>query len=66
MGLAGAFFLRLVGLFAPKATPKEIIGRLDGAAVQALADPAPRSRLADLDLRFSRLNDKRRGRWAHL
>jgi tripartite-type tricarboxylate transporter receptor subunit TctC len=36
------------GLFAPKGTPKDIIGKLNGAAVAALADPAVRSRLADL------------------
>ena len=35
-------------LFAPKSTPKEIIDRLNGAAAQALADPAARSRLGDL------------------
>jgi tripartite-type tricarboxylate transporter receptor subunit TctC len=35
-------------LFAPKGTPKEIIDRLNAAAVQALADPAVQSRLADL------------------
>src|SRR6516164_7824492 len=36
------------GLFAPKGTPKDIIGKLNAAAVAALADPAVRSRLADL------------------
>jgi tripartite-type tricarboxylate transporter receptor subunit TctC len=36
------------GLFAPKGTPKDIIGKLNEAAVAALADPAVRSRLADL------------------
>ncbi len=36
------------GLFAPKGTPTEIIDRLNTATVQALADPAVRSRLADL------------------
>ena len=35
------------GLFAPKGTPKDIIGKLNAAAVAALADPAVRSRLAD-------------------
>jgi tripartite-type tricarboxylate transporter receptor subunit TctC len=35
-------------LFAPKGTPKEIIGKLNAAAVEALADPAIRSRLVDL------------------
>ena len=35
-------------LFAPRGTPKEIIDRLNMTAVQALADPALRSRLLDL------------------
>ena len=34
--------------FAPKGTPKEIIDRLNAAAVQALADPAVQSRLANV------------------
>jgi tripartite-type tricarboxylate transporter receptor subunit TctC len=36
------------GLFAPKGTPKEIVGKLNAAAIEALADPAVRSRLIDL------------------
>jgi tripartite-type tricarboxylate transporter receptor subunit TctC len=38
------------GLFAPKGTPKDIIAKLNAAAVAALADPAVRSRLADLGM----------------
>jgi tripartite-type tricarboxylate transporter receptor subunit TctC len=34
----------------PKGTPREIISRLNAAAVEALADPAARSRLIDLGL----------------
>ena len=37
-----------LALFAPKNVPKEIIGRLNAAAMEALADEALRSRLADL------------------
>jgi tripartite-type tricarboxylate transporter receptor subunit TctC len=37
-------------LFAPKGTPKEIIDPLNAATVQALADPAVRSRIADLGM----------------
>jgi hypothetical protein len=33
---------------APKGTPKEIIGRLNAATVEALADSAVRSRLGDI------------------
>jgi tripartite-type tricarboxylate transporter receptor subunit TctC len=36
------------GIFAPKGTPKEAVSRLNAAAVEALADPAVRSRLVDL------------------
>jgi tripartite-type tricarboxylate transporter receptor subunit TctC len=36
------------GLWAPKATPKDVIARLNGAARGALADPAVRQQLADL------------------
>ena len=36
------------GVFAPKGTPKDIIGKLNAAVVSALADPAVRSRLAGL------------------
>jgi tripartite-type tricarboxylate transporter receptor subunit TctC len=38
------------GFFAPKGTPREIISRLNAAAVEALADPAVRSRFIDLGL----------------
>ena len=37
-----------IGLFAAKGTPKDMIGRLNAAAVQALADPAVRSRFVEL------------------
>jgi tripartite-type tricarboxylate transporter receptor subunit TctC len=37
-----------LGFFAPKGTPSDIIGKLNAAAVEALADPAVRSRLDGL------------------
>ena len=37
-----------VGLFAPKGTPKAIIAKLHAAIVEALADPAVQSRLAQV------------------
>jgi tripartite-type tricarboxylate transporter receptor subunit TctC len=37
-----------LGLFAPKNTPKDIIGELNAAAVETLADPVMRSRLVNL------------------
>ena len=48
MGLPAVSWSAWFGLFAPKGTPKEIIGRLNAAAVEALGDPAVRSRLAEL------------------
>ena len=35
-------------LFAPKGTPTAVVGKLNAAAVEALADPIVRSRLVDL------------------
>jgi tripartite-type tricarboxylate transporter receptor subunit TctC len=35
---------------SPKGTPREIISRLNAAAVEALADPAVRLRFSDLGL----------------
>jgi tripartite-type tricarboxylate transporter receptor subunit TctC len=37
-------------LFAPKGMPKDIISKLNVAAVDALADPAVRSRFVDLGM----------------
>jgi tripartite-type tricarboxylate transporter receptor subunit TctC len=48
MGLPALSFSAWNGLFAPRGTPREIIGRLNAAAVEALADPAVRFRLVDL------------------
>jgi len=36
------------GLWAPKGTPRDVIAKLNAAAVDALADPAVRSKLAEL------------------
>jgi tripartite-type tricarboxylate transporter receptor subunit TctC len=48
IGMPALSFSGWNGLFAPKGTPKDIIGRLNAAAVEALADPAVRSRFVDL------------------
>jgi tripartite-type tricarboxylate transporter receptor subunit TctC len=50
MGLPSVSYSAWQALFAPKNVPKEIIGKLNAAAVEALADGAVRSRLADLGL----------------
>jgi tripartite-type tricarboxylate transporter receptor subunit TctC len=50
MGLPALSFSAWFGLFAPRSTPSEIIRKLNAAAVDALADPAVRTRLVDLGL----------------
>jgi tripartite-type tricarboxylate transporter receptor subunit TctC len=50
MGLPTVSYPGSFGFFAPKGTPRDITGKLNAAAVEALADPAVRSRLADLGL----------------
>jgi tripartite-type tricarboxylate transporter receptor subunit TctC len=47
-GVPGLYISVWHGLWAPKGTPKDIIGKLNAAVVDALADPTVRSRLADL------------------
>jgi tripartite-type tricarboxylate transporter receptor subunit TctC len=47
-GLPGFYFTFWHALWAPKGTPKEIIAKLNEAAVRALEDPNVRARLADL------------------
>jgi len=49
-GVPGLYMSGWFGFFAPKRTPKDIVGKLNGAMVQALADPAVRGRFADLGL----------------
>jgi tripartite-type tricarboxylate transporter receptor subunit TctC len=48
IGLPTLSFSSWFGLFAPKGTPKDTIEKLNGAALEAMADPAVRSRLVDL------------------
>jgi tripartite-type tricarboxylate transporter receptor subunit TctC len=48
MGLPTVSYSGWWGLFAPKGTPKDIIGKLNAAVVEALADPVVQSRLVDL------------------
>jgi tripartite-type tricarboxylate transporter receptor subunit TctC len=48
MGLPSVSYAAWLALFAPKNVPKEIIGKLNAAAVEALADQAVRARLVDL------------------
>jgi tripartite-type tricarboxylate transporter receptor subunit TctC len=48
MGLPTLSFSSWFGLFAPRGTPRDIISKLNGAVVAALADPVVQSRLVDL------------------
>jgi tripartite-type tricarboxylate transporter receptor subunit TctC len=48
MELPALTYSHWFGLFAPKGTAAEIIGALNAAATEALADPIAQSRLADL------------------
>jgi tripartite-type tricarboxylate transporter receptor subunit TctC len=47
-GLPGFYSSIWFGLWVPKNTPKDIVNKLNTAVVDTLADPAVRSRLADL------------------
>jgi tripartite-type tricarboxylate transporter receptor subunit TctC len=47
-GVPGLYMAPWQAIWAPKGTPKDIIGRLNGAVVKTLADPAVRQKLAEL------------------
>jgi tripartite-type tricarboxylate transporter receptor subunit TctC len=47
-GVPGFYISAWQGIWVPKGTPKDIIGKLNGAIVNALADPSVRRRLIDL------------------
>ena len=49
-GIPGLYASGWFGLFGPKGMPKEVVARLNSAMVQALADPAVKTRFADLCL----------------
>jgi tripartite-type tricarboxylate transporter receptor subunit TctC len=48
VGLTGLYVSSWQALWAPKATPKIVIDKLNAAVVDALNDPALRQRLVDL------------------
>ena len=48
VGLPALSYSAWFGLFAPRGTPTDIIGKLNSAAVEALADPGVRSRIVEL------------------
>jgi len=50
MGISGMDISFWHGLWAPKGTPKDIVDKLNAAAVKALADPAVKERVAALGM----------------
>ena len=48
VGLPALTYANWYGLFAPRGTPNEVVGKLNAAAVEALADPTVRERLAQV------------------
>ncbi|WP_291853900.1 tripartite tricarboxylate transporter substrate-binding protein [Bradyrhizobium sp.] len=49
-GVPGLYMSGWFGFWAPKATPKDVIARLNAATVEALADPAIQKRFTELGL----------------
>jgi tripartite-type tricarboxylate transporter receptor subunit TctC len=49
-GVPGLYMSGWFGFFAPKNTPKSVIGTLNAAMMQVLADPAVKARFAELGL----------------
>jgi tripartite-type tricarboxylate transporter receptor subunit TctC len=49
-GIPGLYVSVWYGLWVPKGTPKDVIAKLNAAAVAAMADPAVRNRMTDLGL----------------
>jgi tripartite-type tricarboxylate transporter receptor subunit TctC len=47
-GLPGLYISFWQAIWVPKGTPKEVVGKLNAAVVDALADPSVRQKLADL------------------
>jgi tripartite-type tricarboxylate transporter receptor subunit TctC len=49
-GVPGLYMSGWFGFFAPKATPKDVIAKLNGAMMQVLADPAVKAKFSELGL----------------
>jgi tripartite-type tricarboxylate transporter receptor subunit TctC len=65
-GLPGFHMTLWSGLWVPKDTPKDIIAKLNAAAVAALSDPAVRKKLEDLGLEMppkDQLSPEALGTW---
>jgi tripartite-type tricarboxylate transporter receptor subunit TctC len=57
-GLPGFYISVWNALWVPKSTPKEIVARLNAAAVEAMADPVVRQHLSDLGLDIPSLDQQ--------
>jgi tripartite-type tricarboxylate transporter receptor subunit TctC len=57
-GLPGFFASLWYGLWVPKGTPKDIVAKLNATLVQVLANPSVRSRLDDLGIQISPLDQQ--------
>jgi tripartite-type tricarboxylate transporter receptor subunit TctC len=65
-GLSGFHMTLWSGLWVPKDTPKEIVARLNAAAVDAMNDPAVRKKFEDLGLQMpprDKLSPEALGAW---
>jgi tripartite-type tricarboxylate transporter receptor subunit TctC len=65
-GLPGFHMTLWSGLWVPKGTPKEIVAKLNAAAVEALGDPQVRKALENLGLQMppvDRLTPEALGAW---
>jgi tripartite-type tricarboxylate transporter receptor subunit TctC len=65
-GLPGFHMTLWSGLWVPKGTPKDIIAKLNAAAVAAMSDPAARKKLEDLGLEMppkDQLSPEALGSW---
>jgi tripartite-type tricarboxylate transporter receptor subunit TctC len=51
-GMPGLYLSIWVGLWAPKGTAKNVISRLNAAAVDVMGNPTARARLGDLGIQF--------------
>jgi tripartite-type tricarboxylate transporter receptor subunit TctC len=49
-GAPGLYISVWYGLWAPKGTPRDVIAKLNAAAVDAMADPVVRTRMANFGL----------------
>jgi tripartite-type tricarboxylate transporter receptor subunit TctC len=65
-GLSGFHMTLWSGLWVPKGTPKDVVAKLNGAAVEAMNDPAVRKKFEDLGLQMpapGQLSPEALGAW---